>query len=175
ARAFAEAASAAGTDYPEPEQLDGLDEYPAFSLLKRWMPILTRDHPELRDALRPGGDPRLIEKGFRLMVAGWTSGRLDTGELETFVHFRDRVQAALADITRAQGRGKRVAVFTSGGPISMAMQLALELDPAKALNTAWVVVNGSFSEFRYRESDALTLVRFNAIPHLRDRALITYR
>lgn len=175
AAGFLEGASEAGVSYPDTTTLDGLDEYPAIELLKRWLPKLTAEHPELASAFGAGASQRQFEQGFRLVIDKWSRGELETGDLETFEHFQGRVRAALDHIMTTEGRKKQVAVFTSGGPIAMAMQRALELSSELALRTAWVVANGSINEFRYRDTSEFTLVRFNAIPHLQDDALITYR
>ena len=174
AASFVAGAGEAGFSYPEPTTLDGLDEYPAIELLKRWLPRLTAEHPEIASAFGAGASKRQFEQGFRLVIDKWSRGELETGDLETFEQFQGRVRNALDHIMITEGRKKRVAVFTSGGPIAMAMQRALELSSEIALRTAWVVANGSINEFRYRDPGEFTLVRFNAIPHLQDR-LISYR
>ena len=143
--------------------------------MKRWLPQLRAEHPDIASAFQPGSDRRKFEQAFQLIVDKWSRGELETGDLESYDEFRDRVRAALDHIMTREGRKKNIAVFTSGGPISMAMQRALELSSHIALRSSWVVANGSFNEFRYRSPKELTLVRFNAIPHLQDDSLITYR
>ncbi|MCG8421799.1 MAG: phosphoglycerate mutase family protein [Proteobacteria bacterium] len=175
ARAFARGAGAAGVAYPEPTRIDELDEYPAIPLFKRWLPELAKQDPALADATRPDADNRSFERAFGLIIERWARGELDTGEFESFDHFRGRVRTAFDHIMTAEGRHRSIAVFTSGGPIAMAMQWALELKNEVSLRAAWVIANGSINEFRYRDSDQLTLFRFNAIPHLQDNGLITYR
>ncbi len=175
AESFARGVREAGKDYPEPHGLEGLDEYPAIELLKRWLPQLRAEDPEIDAAFQPGSDRRKFEQAFQGIVDKWSRGELDTGDLESYEAFRDRVSAALDDIMTREGRKKNIAVFTSGGPVSMALQRALGLSSHVALRASWVIANGSFSEFRYRSRDELTLVRFNSIPHFQDDSLITYR
>ncbi len=173
-----------GVDYPSTEYLDDLDEYPAFKLLSHWMPVLSAEDPEFQALMSggkghennagPGKGPR-FERAFRFIMDRWASGELDRDSLETFAHFRERVCRGLRHIMDVQGRGKTIAVITSGGPICMALQMALSLDDHIAIQQGWVIVNGSVSEFRYRDSSALTLVRFNLCDHLRDLSLLTYR
>lgn len=174
ARHFLEAAANAGTAYPEPTVIDDFDEYPAFELLKHWMPILLKEDPEFAKLLSGGASARQMDAALDVIVTRWAAGELDTGEHETFVDFVGRVDRGLRQIMSEQGRGKRVAVVTSGGPISVSLKLTLGIADERTLRIAWVVANSSFTEFRYR-SDELTMVGFNRIPHLDDDRLITYR
>ena len=175
-----------GIEYPEARELSGLDEYPAIELLRHWIPILRAEDPsfaalwepeasESESELKFSRDPRAMERGFSYVVEKWALGELDTGELESFVSFRQRVLAALSHIIESEGRGRTVAVVTSGGPICMAVQWALSLPDDIAMRQGWVIGNGSVSEFRYRDARALTLIGFNNREHLREPNLVTYR
>ncbi len=179
-----EAARAEGVHLPEAACLAELDEYPAFRMLGHWLPILSEESPEFRGALDAyrGSDAgsararrRQFERAFEFIVQKWARGELATEGVETFAEFQARVRSGLGGIMAAQGRGKHVAVVTSAGPIAMALQWALGLGDENALATSWVIGNASITEFRYREADSLTLVRFNTVPHLQDEGLITYR
>jgi broad specificity phosphatase PhoE len=74
----------------------------------------------------------------------------------------------------AGAQNERVAIFSSGGPIGLAVQRALDLSPQNALRVSWMAQNSSFSEFLY-SADRFTLSSFNSIPHLDDPSLQTYR
>jgi hypothetical protein len=67
-----------------------------------------------------------------------------------------------------------VAIFTSGGPLSVVAQRALHLSAQDTLRIAWMARNSSFSEFLF-SGDRLTLSSFNSFPHLDDDSLLTYR
>jgi len=67
-----------------------------------------------------------------------------------------------------------VAIFSSGGPIGVALQRALELSPENTLKVAWMARNCSFSEFLF-SGERFTLSSFNELPHLDESSLITYR
>jgi broad specificity phosphatase PhoE len=67
-----------------------------------------------------------------------------------------------------------VVVFTSGGVIGCSLQQALGVSDAMALELNWRVRNSSLTEFMFTP-DRFTLDSFNAIPHLHDPALWTYR
>jgi broad specificity phosphatase PhoE len=124
----------------------------------------------------------------------WVHGELGAGEHESFAEFGARVRRAVVDIVAAAGRGKTVAVVTSAGPTAIAAQLALELPDITALKQSWVVANTGVTEIKFRGEGGpaglgpaggeaqrsplemeMTLVVFNALPHLRERRLVTYR
>ena len=185
-----ESARAAGMSYPEPERLAELDEYPAFEIIEQSLPGLIAEDPELGQLvpqmagagtgemagrLSKRSQLQRFERAFELITHKWVRGELDTRDLESFVEFRVRVDRGLRHIMTAQGRQKRVAVFTSGGVIAIAMNLTLGLAPEMTMRVAAVIANSSISEFRYRDPDSLSLIRFNAIPHLPDPAEVTYR
>jgi broad specificity phosphatase PhoE len=178
ARLFVAGAREAGARYPEATCVDAFDEYPAMELLARWLPSVCAEDPELGELVSapaaPGNEQRFA-RAFERIVSKWARGELDVGELESFAGFRDRVRGGLRHIMEREGRSKHIAVITSGGPIAMAMQMALGVSDEAALQLAWVVSNTGVSEFRYRDSRRMTLVRFNTIAHLPDPVLLTYR
>jgi broad specificity phosphatase PhoE len=173
---FIEAARTTGREYPEMVVLDEFDEYPAFELLRHWIPILSNEDPELAE-LAQGGvalTRERLNKAFNIIIGKWTRGELDEDGLESYRQFVERVERGLQRLMEQEGRGRRVAVTTSGGPISVAMRHALGLADETTMRVAAVVANSSVSEFRYRDDRRLTMVAFNRIPHLPE-ALITYR
>jgi broad specificity phosphatase PhoE len=66
-------------------------------------------------------------------------------------------------------------VFTSGGFIGTAVQLALDGPPDRmALEMSWRIRNCALTEFVFTR-ERLTLDGFNAVPHLEKPELWTYR
>jgi len=179
AKHMAAAAAEHGCELPEAIELAGLDEYPAIELLKTWLPILTADDPAFANLLDGDDESRAqnhaYERAFECIVGKWMNGELDTGELESFDTFAARVHDSNQHIMREQGRGKCVAVVTSGGPIAISMTRSLGLANDAMLRLAWVIANSSISEFRYRDAGELTLVSFNNTPHIEQPMLLTYR
>jgi broad specificity phosphatase PhoE len=169
------AAGAKGT-LPPATILPELDEYPAFDLFKRLLPQLVADDPELGALLAaPATAPaRQLERAIQELSQRWARGELTVDGVETFAQFDARVLGALDHVTREQGRGKTVALVTSGGPVSIAMRRALALTEGTTLRVMWTIANTSLTEFRYREGE-LSLFGFNHLPHVPDRNLVTYR
>ena len=71
-------------------------------------------------------------------------------------------------------RSRRVAVFTSGGPIGFAVSYAVNAPPRSFLDLNWRIRNSSITEFVF-DRERLTLESFNGIPHLEEAHLRTWR
>jgi len=84
------------------------------------------------------------------------------------------VHNGLQQLSQNGNLGQRVAVFSSGGPIGVAMQKALGLSTEATLRSAWMVPNCAYSEFLF-SGDRFTLRSYNSYPHLIDPDFFTYR
>ena len=107
----------------------------------------------------------------------WISGNHDAPGNIRWKEFVDRVLEGITALTTGHGSGQHIAIFTSGGPISIAMQLALGLSDSKTMEISWQVMNASVSRF-YFNSRGIFLAGFNDIAHLamkQDSSLLTYR
>ena len=167
--------------WPEPVVLPELDEYDIDGLLHRLAPELARQDgafAALWERYQQSTDDpskgRNFQKAFEVLTSHWVhSGDRLTG-LETWPAFRARVEAGLRRIREKQGRGRRVALFTSGGFIGAALRLALDGPDRLALELSWRIRNCAVTEFLFTR-DRLTLDGFNAVPHLEKVELWTYR
>jgi broad specificity phosphatase PhoE len=204
ARLARAAATEAGRELPEPVELAGLAELPAFELIARCLPEVAREHPELRALVEPAiaeareaedlesraseaktraphdaaARHRLWDTAFWRVLERWSQGRLELGTLESYATFVARVHEALATILgRHRQPGERVVAVTSGGPIGVALRAALAVDE-HAMFALWRVVrNASVTELLWRsraETGELSLLSFNAVDHL-PPALHTFR
>ncbi len=181
ARVACEAAAAAGHALPEPIIVDELAEYPAFELLARFLPKFTKEHPELAqiaDGTATTAElSALLDRGFWLVIDAWCNDRLDCGDIESFGGFVGRVHAGIRRMTAAHPeRGARVVAVTSGGPIGVALKLALALDAMSTVRQWRLVRNASITEllWRSREPDEMSLLAFNHVDHLAGE-LVTFR
>jgi len=170
-----------GLPWPTPITLPGLDEYQAEAVLKLALPGLIERHAHIRElhrAVEQAKDKaeklRTFQKAYEVVIDMWAHGQLDLPQVESWETFCQRTHAGYAEIVRGDGARRQVVAFTSGGPVGVAMQRALELDHRKTLQLAWMVRNASFSEFLF-SGDRFTLSRFNAFPHLDHADHLTYR
>jgi broad specificity phosphatase PhoE len=119
----------------------------------------------------PVTDNRRLQKQFETMMPLWIAGKLDAAGVESWTVFRDRVQRGLRAIIESDAPNRRVAVFTSGGPIGVAVQIVLQAPEPMAIEINWRVKNCSLTEFVYTRG-RISLDTFNATPHLRE---VTFR
>jgi len=117
-------------------------------------------------------DPRAFQRIFEAAMHHWLE-QPESADFEPWPAFRDRVGAALARI-RSGPSGRRIAVFTSGGPVGFAVHQACQSPCRTFLDVNWRVRNCSITEFIF-DRTRFTLDAFNAIPHLDDTTLLTYR
>jgi broad specificity phosphatase PhoE len=116
-------------------------------------------------------DNRAFQKTFEIAMAKWLAGGVSGAE--SFATFHDRVLRGLRALQQGASN-RRVVLFTSGGPIGVLVQTALNAPDRAFLDVNWRVRNSSISEFVFSH-DRLSLDSFNAIPHLTDERLRTFR
>lgn len=170
-----------GLAWPQPEFLPGLNEYcaerfmvelraeleqrdPAVKLLSEQFDAATDEQERYRSF------HRLLEAVMRHYVAG----EYECGGFESWRAFHDRVSQAVDEICGRAGRGRHIAVFTSGGPIGVAVQRVMRAPEQQAAELNWRIYNSSVTRFTFRPG-RVTLDQFNTIPHLTEDRLRTYR
>jgi broad specificity phosphatase PhoE len=171
----------AGVGFPEPSVWPEFDEYQAETVLTRSLPELIENDERIRklhaafQASSESANRRAsFQKLFEAVIGKWVSGAICLQGVETWLEFCSRVNSGLAKVLGSGGRGERVAVFTSGGPIAVAMQLALRLSSESTLGVSWMSRNSSWGEFLYSEQ-RFTLSSFNVHGHIDDPAMLSYR
>jgi broad specificity phosphatase PhoE len=180
-RIVSDACRKAGLEFPDPLIIPEFEEYQGEVVLERSLPGLlendqgVRDlHAEFRSSSGSTERRSSFQKLFEAVISKWVDGAIHLPGLETWAEFCSRVNFALVKILATGSRGERVAIVTSGGPIAVAMQRALNLSPQHTLQVSWMSRNCSWSEFLY-SGDRFTLSAFNTHPHLNDSAMLTYR
>ncbi|MDH5672480.1 MAG: histidine phosphatase family protein [Myxococcales bacterium] len=170
----------AGRSWPEAQRNAGWNEYDSGGVTRRLAPLLAARDPgfaalqaDFQTHAGSRQQNRYFQRMFEALMAAWVEGSLTHPEVESFADFHARVRAARDRIIDAEG-SRRVLVFSSGGPIGVCVQLALEAPLAAAIKTNWRVKNGSLTEFIFSRG-RLSLDAFNRIPHLDDPALQSFR
>jgi broad specificity phosphatase PhoE len=181
ARIVGEAYRSAGLSWPEPVVLAAFDEFQAEAVMAQTLPPLVERDEHVRalhQAFLNAGEKdqrfKTFQRVFEAVIARWASGELPTTGLERWPEFCHRVQLGLRTLAPNGSRGQRMVVFSSGGPVGVAMQKALGLSTQATLRSAWMVRNGAYSEFLISPG-RFTLTSYNASPHLVDPAHLTYR
>jgi broad specificity phosphatase PhoE len=171
----------AGIPFPEPLVLPEFDEYQGEAVLERSLPGLLETEQSIRDlhsAFQSSSSSTerraTFQKLFGAVISKWVNGKICPPNVETWLEFCSRINSGLATFLSAGGRDERVAIVTSGGPIAVAMQRALQLSAESTLNVSWMSRNSAWSEFIY-SGERFSLSSFNCHAHIDDAAMLTYR
>lgn len=181
AAVLGEAYQEAGEDWPELKVVPALNEYPADDIMGILLPELAeRDERIRRLKTEADGATEATEryKTFHRLLEAvfteWVRGKYESNGFMRWEEFRDTVRAAIQDITNIEERGKTIVVSSSGGVIGVAVQTVLGAPDIKAGELNWRIHNCSLTEFTFSRH-RITLDTFNAVPHLTDPNLLTYR
>jgi broad specificity phosphatase PhoE len=169
---------AANKKVPEIEMLSGFNEYDTVAIVKALFPDMVKDDPSLNNELpKMYASKDSFKRVFEAAMLRWVTGELDSPEFESWEALKARVAESLRLIMQSHGRGKALAIFTSGGVIAASLAHVLGISGERALRLNWQLANSSVSRFMYND-ERITLAGFNAITHLElagDPSLITYR
>lgn len=178
AKELTECFSNARIPVPDPVISADFDEYDSFSVWNSLVQPMLKENPDLSGAFKTAHtDKKSFQKIFETVMFKWVSGEYDLKGLPSWAGFKHRVINGISKITEAHISGKKVIVFTSGGPVSAAVQFALGLSDYKTIELSWQVINSSVTRFKYG-SKGIMLSGFNDISHIimkKDTSLITYR
>jgi broad specificity phosphatase PhoE len=108
----------------------------------------------------------------RQLVSAWISGRY-LYEGESWPAFRERVLKCRLRLDEF-GRDDHIAVFTSATPIGVWTAKALDIEDARAMRLAGVLLNSAVTMLRVPPGE-LRLHSFNVVSHLTNPELHTYR
>lgn len=110
--------------------------------------ILAQLSPEFSSAagltkhIKQQQDPKqAFEKVFNDAIDRWISGRYDAGYVETWEDYNARVHQALQTARELATQYKNIAVFTSGGPISVVSQHLLGVPAEDIMRMNWTLMN----------------------------------
>ena len=140
------------------ECLDSFNEYDVDGILRA-------------SGFQRAADNRELQSMFDAAMPRWIGGELEATGLESFAQFGERVLRGFRRIVETDRGSRRVAVFTSGGPIGVAVQTVLKAPEPMAIELNWRVRNCSLTEFLFTRG-RISLDVFNATPHLKD---VTFR
>jgi broad specificity phosphatase PhoE len=171
----------AGLPWPEPVIVPELDEFDAFTVMKTILPVMVeRDetirgmHEEFQRNQHSAEAGRLLQKLFEEVARRWSTGDYEAPNVESWQQFRARIAAAVDELRQTARPSSSTVAFTSGGPIAATMGHCLGLPDEKAIEFVWLSRNGSYSQFLF-SGDRFSLHAFNAIAHLDELSLLTYR
>ena len=168
----------AGRDGFTITELEDLAEYDFSGVLRTLMPIMAAEDASFNDDIRRMfTDGRAFQRVFETAAMRWVKGEYPPGDLMTWNDFSFRVNRGIDRILEADGRGRHVAVFTSGGPLAVATQRALDLSDEMTMRVNWQVINCSMTRFKCTP-ETMMLSSFNEHHWLvgpDKEGMITYR
>ena len=163
---------------PRPQTADAFNEYDSFAVWEALVPEMAAEQPSLAEELEKlPGDQKTFQRIFSRVMDRWTKGEYKASGLPRWDDFTRRVVLGVEKIAARHGAKKRLAVFTSGGPISVAVRSALGLSDRMTLEISWQLMNASITRLKYN-SKGIMLAGFNEVSHLElegDARLLTYR
>jgi broad specificity phosphatase PhoE len=175
----------AGVCFPEIAREPGWNEFDLTRVYRALAPQLCaedpefeRDYQELDAQARAAAEQPEASVNRRWLpcdvkvVQAWIQGR-HAYDGETWPAFRERVVGCRSKMVPAE-RDANVVVFTSATPIGIWTALAMEIHDERAMRLAGVLHNASCTVMRLHNGE-LRLHSFNAIPHLSELELRTYR
>ncbi len=169
-----------GNRWPETQILEGLNEYHADEVMEKLKPELVENHSPVRklyneyeNATEERERYRTFHRLLEAVMEHYIAGEYESTGFETWRAFHSRVTGAYQAIRDRQGRGRNIAVFTSGGPVGVAIQTCLRAPEQEAAHVNWRVYNASITRFTF-SATRISLDQFNTIPHL-PKELLTYR
>ena len=157
---------------------ESFNEYDSFAVWEALIPEMTAEQPSLAAELEKlPGDPKAFQRVFSQVMNRWTLGEYRASGIPRWDDFTRRVVLGVEQIAARHGARKRLAVFSSGGPISVAVRSALGLSDPMTLEISWQLMNASITRIKYN-SRGIMLAGFNEVSHLElegDAKLLTYR
>lgn len=167
-----------GCTLPELNVDERLNELDANAIVMKLMPVLAKTQPEIHQWMAQAKEnKKAYQYILRACFKYWQTLEEEIDGLESWACFYGRVTQCVNDIKAAQGSGKEVAVFTSGGVIAAVVQFALGLTDEGNYQVFEPVINGSITHCKYSHNQ-FTLNYYNDHSFLRilgGNDMVTFR
>lgn len=120
---------------------EGWNEYNHQDILAKYRPEFA-SHETMRAFLKKQDNPKkAFEYHFNKAMDRWMQGNHEDDYEESWRTFSGRVQTAFENVLADTQLSKNVAVFTSGGPISLIAQSLLGVDQLQIMKMNWTLLN----------------------------------
>ncbi len=119
----------------------GWNEYDHQEILRVYRPEF-ENATKMTAFIRQQENPkRFFEAEFNAAINRWIAGDNDGDYSETWSDFSRRVHGALDKVLSNHSSAKSIAVFTSGGPISLLSQSLLGVPAQHIMRMNWTLMN----------------------------------
>ena len=156
--------------------LDGWNEYDHENILAAFSDDFATPKG-VENFVREQENPKkAFEKLFNDAMNRWMSGEHDQDYVESWDNFQNRVKDALKKTIEQHAGAKHIAVFTSGGPITLVSQYLLGVPPQNIMQMNWTLVNCGVTKL-VTTGSRLFLSTLNEHTHFEgdDKHLISYK
>ncbi|MEH6500029.1 MAG: histidine phosphatase family protein [Pseudoalteromonas distincta] len=154
------------------------NEYAADTVMKTYLPRVAEKEPDAMHYVENAGQYRKeFQKVFSQVITMWITEQNAVEGCEPWSAFVERVKGGLARVLEDAASGQNIAIFTSGGAITAALQLLTQMPATSAFELNWQIVNTSVSRLQYGRNK-LSLASFNSQAHLdlhQQPDCVTYR
>lgn len=126
---------------PDWQRSEGWNEYDHQDIMTQLNPLFATPQG-VEKHVRAQPDPKaFFETLFNEAMARWMSGKHDSDYVESWRDYQNRIMASMKTATSLGEKKDRVAVFTSGGPISVVSQALLGVPAENIMALNWTLVN----------------------------------
>lgn len=137
------------------------DEVRNDEQIKYLVPVVAKANPQIQALVDKGlSSSKDYQKVIEAVFSHWTSADCDEPRIQSWAEYSGAVHAALRDVMAAQGSGKTVGVFTSGGTIATIVTQVLGLAGEHAYKFYEPIFNCSVTQLFY-SGDKVSLSYFN--------------
>lgn len=145
------------------------------------VPRVLEIDPSLQSLVDLGlGSSKNYQKILKVIFNYWVSPACPDSDIQSWANFSGNVHAALRDIIAAQGAGKTIGLFTSGGTIATIVAHVLGLSSKHVYDFYEPIINCSVTQLFY-SGDRTSMSYFNDHSFLdvlgmqKGERLLTYR
>lgn len=128
-------------DAVNPRYDAGWNEYDHQDILAQFRPEFATAESMTAHIREQPNPKRAFEKDFNDAVNRWIGGQHDEDYVEPWSAYTTRVHEALNNTLNEHPDARNIAVFTSGGPISLVSQHLLGVDQEKIMQMNWTLMN----------------------------------
>jgi len=143
------------------------NEYHSDQVVATYLPKVVERFPEAEFYIKNAGQYRKeFQRVFSSAITLWINDESGSTDCPPWSGFVEQVREGLRRVMAANTEsGQNVAIFTSGGTITAALQIITKMPATSAFELNWQIVNTSVSRLQYRK-DQLSLAAFNSQAHL---------
>lgn len=117
------------------------NEYDHQDILRQFRPEFVTAKSMMAFLGEQENPKKVFEKDFNGAINRWMSGEHDADYVESWSNFTSRIHLGLKSVLANNLGKKNIAIFTSGGPISLVSQYLLGVPQEKIMQMNWTLLN----------------------------------